>query len=1050
MFVQQLNQGGIPGLYSRVVQVYPDSLRGMSAAFDFATTYNTAGNDAGVLATTLPTETIDYTQSGPYALYNWELFLHLPLLVAKRLADNQRFEEALTWFHYIFNPTTVFNPVPAPVNGVSPGTPAKGDIPARFWNPKVFRDLGASDYATQAIESQLALVNQHNTNLEARVADWRNDPFDPNLVAAARPVAYQKAVVMAYISTLIAWGDQLFRGDTIESINEATQLYLMASQLLGPRPQNLRAIQPKVNSSYQDLGTSIDKFSNVVVDIENIVTVPPPATTGTPPTPTLLHTFYFCIPPNDQMLSYWDKVADRLFKIRHGMNVDGVSRPLALFEPPIDPGVLARATAAGVDIAAVLADAAVNIGCYRFQTLWGAAHDLCQDVRGLGSAILSALERRDSEEMARLRASQEVAVTTAVRDVKARQLDEAKANKEALDAARTMAQAKRDYYTGREFMNTAESLGQDLNTQAQHNEEAAIHHDRRAVWEAWLPSAHVGMSGFGGSPHFTLQFGTENLKMYVGALTSVLRGQAGINSRKAGQSTTLASYQRRQDEWTFQADLAAKEIEQLDKQIAAANLRIAIAQRELELQDLQIADAAANAELLQTKFTNQDLYSWMVSQLTSTYFNAYQLAYDLAKRASKAYSFELGVADPGFIQFGYWDSLHKGLVAGDKLLLDLRRLQAEHLNKNTRELELTKHVSLLQLDPQALIRLRETGSCDITLPEALFDADQPGHFYRRLKAVSVTLPCVTGPYTSVNATLTLLDHSIRNSTSLEGGYIETQTTNGLPSAQARFAYVSASAQSVALSTGRDDAGMFEVNLRDERYLPFEGTGAISRWHLELQQQNNQFDLATLSDVVLHTRYTARYVGDTYRQSVRDAYAAISPRPTWLQLLSARTEFPDAYARLFNPTGSGQRLDLVVGTMHFPFIPASQQITVTGVSAVLAFTNDNNYADYAAVATTQRLKARVGVTPSDGTLPTTSKPFVPDAVNVGNVPATAAVTLSVPPGPVTVGFVESELAGATTLLVTTETQADSSVLHRLVRDKIDDILIIIDYQVGPRT
>jgi hypothetical protein len=1051
VFLQQLNQGGIPGLYSRVVQVYPDSLRGMSAAFDFAATYNTATNPVGVLATPLPTETIDYAQAGPYALYNWELFLHLPLLVAKRLADNQRFEEALNWFHYIFDPMTVFDPVPAPITGVGAVTPAAGSIPARFWNPKVFRDLGMSDYATQAIEQQLALLNQGDANLMARVADWRNDPFDPNLVAAARPVAYQKAVVMAYISTLVAWGDQLFRGDTIESINEATQLYLLASQLLGPRPQSVRAIQPSDDKSYSDLSGTIDTFSNALANVENIVSVPPPATTpsGTPPTPSPLLTFYFCIPPNDQMLSYWDLVADRLFKIRNGMNIDGVSRPLSLFDSPIDPGVLARAAAAGIDIAAVLSDAAVNIGCYRFQTLWGTAHDLCQDVRGLGSAILSAIERRDGEEMARLRASQEVAVTTAVRDVKARQLDEANANKAALVVTRAMAQARRDYYSSREFMNEKEVLGETLNQQAQNNDAAAQQHERRAVWEAWLPSTNIGVSGFGGSPHATVGFGTENLRMYVSALTALQHGQAAINSRQAGIATTHASYERRSDEWAFQADLANKELNQIDQQLAAADLRIAVAQRELDIQDLQISNAAANVELLQTKFTNQELYDWMVSQLSSTYFNAYQLAYDLAKRASKAYTFELGQPDPGFIQFGYWDSLHKGLVAGDKLLLDLRRLQAAHLNNNTRELELIKHVSLLRLDPQALVRLRETGSCDITLPEALFDADQPGHLYRRLKSLSVTLPCVTGPYTSVNATLTQLDHSVRNSLALDNGYLPTQTTNGLPS-DSRFAYVSASAQSIALSTGREDAGMFEVSLRDERYLPFEGTGSISRWHLEMQQQDNQFDLSTLSDIVLHVRYTARSGGDSYRGSVRDAYSHISPSPTAVQLLSARTEFPDAYARLFAPTGSGQHLELALGAQHFPFVPASQQITVTELRAIVTFTNDSHYDAYSKLDSGKRLTAHIGFTPNDGTVPTTPVPFALDTANLGNVPVTGPVALNAPIAPVTIAFVEGELANETTLLVQPETQPDSTVLHRLIRDQIDDILIAVSFQVGPTT
>ena len=67
---------------------------------------------------------------------------------------------------------------------------------------------------------------------------WIDDPFDPHGIARLRTTAYQKAVVMRYLDNLIA-GDQLFRRDTIESINEATQLYVLALELLGERPDTL-------------------------------------------------------------------------------------------------------------------------------------------------------------------------------------------------------------------------------------------------------------------------------------------------------------------------------------------------------------------------------------------------------------------------------------------------------------------------------------------------------------------------------------------------------------------------------------------------------------------------------------------------------------------------------------------------------------------------------------------------------------------------------------------------------------------------------------------
>jgi len=65
------------------------------------------------------------------------------------------------------------------------------------------------------------------------------------------------------------------------------------------------------------------------------------------------------------------------------------------------------------------------------------------------------------------------------------------------------------------------------------------------------------------------------------------------------------------------------------------------------------------------------------------------------------------------------------------------------------------------LDPLALITLKETGQCVVSLPEALFDMDYPGHYMRRLKSVSLTIPCVAGPYTSINCELTLVSSQIR-------------------------------------------------------------------------------------------------------------------------------------------------------------------------------------------------------------------------------------------------------------------------------------------------
>ena len=85
---------------------------------------------------------------------------------------------------------------------------------------------------------------------------------------------------------------------------------------------------------------NLDLFSNVLVNVENIVVAPEPPQamvqgTATPPSlpqfPARGSTLLFCIPPNEQLLAYWGTVAQRLYNIRHCLNLQGVAQPLPLY-----------------------------------------------------------------------------------------------------------------------------------------------------------------------------------------------------------------------------------------------------------------------------------------------------------------------------------------------------------------------------------------------------------------------------------------------------------------------------------------------------------------------------------------------------------------------------------------------------------------------------------------------------------------------------------------------------------------------------------------------
>ena len=926
LFIKELNAWGIRGLLNRPIQIKPTSLPGAPAAFDFAA-YQP---ESTVMAP--PEESVDFDYRGTYAPYNWELFFHVPFYLANKLSANQRFEEALEWFHYIFNPMST------DTSTQDLDTPAQ-----KFWITKPFYETTKADYYAQKIQNILSAIARGDAGLRAQVQEWRDNPFNPHLIARMRTVAYQKNVLIKYLQTIIAWGDFLFGQDAIESINEASQLYILAASILGTRPRAVPRKYPvPVKTYYQLQAEGIDGFGNVLTEIENLVPEAPTSTPSRDESPDLprLDVLYFGIPNNDKLLSLWDTVEDRLFKIRHCMNLQGIVRQLPLFEPPIDPALLVKATAAGLDIGTVLSDLNAPLPLYRFTTMVDRAQAVCDEVKQLGAAMLSALEKRDAEGLAALRAEHETRMLDHVRNIRRQQVDEALRSKEALDESRHVTETRRAHFQKLvdEGWSDWEKAWLGLTIGAMTAETAATVLNSIGSAMALLPELDGGVSGFGGSPTVKLKYGGKNISHSLVNAAGVLKGVAGVAQMQAGMTSMIAGYERRGQEWELQVALADKELPQIDKQIAAADLRHQLAQKELDGQDLAITNAAAEAEYLATKFTNQELYDWMVGQISTVYFQSYTLAYDLARRAERAFRYELGLSDSSYIQFGYWDSLRKGLLAGERLAYDLARLRAAYLEQNRREYELTKHISVAQLDPVALLKLRQNGECFLDVPEAVFDLDYPGHYFRRIKSVSLSIPCVTGPYTTIACTLTLTGNSIRkDATLLDGAYARDRETD-----DPRFRDQVGAVQSIATSDGQNDDGMFQLDFRDERYLPFEGAGAISSWHLKLNHGFAPFDFATIPDVVLHLRYTAREGGGVLAQGAKQEFAArlssislAEGRGGLTRLFDLRGEFPDQWYRFLHPTSPGGNQEITLGDLasRLPFFTRNRARKVRRIEVI---------------------------------------------------------------------------------------------------------------------
>ncbi|GHD82689.1 Tc toxin subunit A-related protein [Streptomyces goshikiensis] len=910
LFQSLLNRDGTRALLDRSVQLAPGA---QWPLFDFRSYAPTS-----LVSSDYPSETeVDFTPGGTYADYNWELFFHIPLLMAQRLSANQRFAEAQQWFHKIFDPTSR----------------SGGESPARYWITKPF--YLQKDYQRQRIEEILTALARGDEGERRRVEEWLAHPFQPDVVAKFRTTAYQKAVVMRYLDNLISWGDQLFREGTLESANVAAQMYVLAAELLGPRPVTVPPPNEPAPLSYAELRARGAAAPDPVTAAEHLI---PPG--GTEPPPTRISPglglgwlAYFRIPPNEKLLGYWDTVEDRLYKIRHCQDIEGVQRAFELFGAPIDPGLLVGALATGADLESVAQDLGGPLPHYRFTTMVAKAREYTAEVKSFGALLLAALEKRDAEALARLRSSHETALLDAVREVRSVQVTEAAHTVAALRQARTGAKKRQDYYATRRKMNAGEKTHEVLSGLGIGTQSIAAAIDMTVSVMRLLPELKLGSPTTIGATWGGTNLG-EALKGLSGSLSQI----AGTFHSGAALAATLAGYERRSEEWEFQKGQADSEIANHDAQIEAAVLRHEIARRELANHDLQAAHTREADRFLHDKYTGQELYDWMVGQLSTSYFQAYQLAYETAKRAERAMRYELGADGPPLVRFGHWDTLRKGLLAGERLGSDLNRLDAAYLAANAREFELSKSVSLAQIDPNALLTLKETGSCYVSLPEALFDLDTPGHYLRRIRTVSFTVPCVSGPYTSVNLTATLMRSSVRTDPRLPGNRYARQTPD------ARFRDYSGPVQSVVTSTGQDDSGLFETNLRDERFLPFEGAGVISEWRLSLPQEFRQFDYESIADAIMHLRYTARDGGSGFADratlELRDGlngWLHAHGGKGLMRTFSARRELGDQWYRFVS--GTTPQLRFAVSKRWFPRLFGGGDISLADPQIVLVLSTD---------------------------------------------------------------------------------------------------------------
>ncbi len=833
-----------------------------------------------------------FVRPGYARRYIEELFLHAPVALAEVLRQEERYEHAAEFLGVVFRPYA-------------------GEAENRF----SYEGFRRQDTAGPHFE--------HRDD-----SGYLENPFDPHAIAKIRPHTYARYVVMQAVENLLDWADTQYVRDTQESVDRARELYEAAGEILGldDLPPDLCATgyndllirvlkargynatvnwYPVLDGIWREVTRNgrIATHARAETELSKILAGNgsdgeqraeaaellirlrseedrPVRTIGEvfdnrerlrnntefwheaarwfasdstpnldrPPingdlTPTFFE-FGFCVPPNPAFDTLRFRVGANLAKIRQCQNYAGVHRTLDTYAAAADPTALIEAAAAGGgDIEGFTP--AEPPPLFRYSFLADRARHLASLAQHVESYLLSSLEKRDAADYSLLQAKSDLML---------------KREQVALEALRVREAADRVKLA---------TLQRDRSQFTSDHFDSLLTASTSALERLALDMMYVSLAL------------PSSISVTTGMSSGVSVGYSpsGILQTLAGIFNQQASYARRAEEWRYQRERAEWEIKIGDIGIDIADDQVAIVEQESEIAALSADLASKTVEFLAAQFTGPELYRWMVGELRKLYRRHLNLAVATAHAAQTALAFELQ-EQLSFIGYQYFEMKREGLLGGEKLMLDIERMEQHRIRRAERRQELTKTISLRSMMPVEFQQLRKTGQIEIATQAEWFDRDFPGHFMRLIKSVELSVVALVHPIDGMHATLT--SHGL--SRVVAGPPFVEETVLQHPP------------ETVSLSSGDSDSGLFQLRLDDPMLLPFEGMGCVTTWTLQMPKGSNRFDFSGLYDVLMTIRYTAR-ADAGHRVNV---VARLEQETGGNVFFGMKNTFPDAWFHFQNP------------------------------------------------------------------------------------------------------------------------------------------------------
>jgi hypothetical protein len=537
---------------------------------------------------------------------------------------------------------------------------------------------------------------------------------------------------------------------------------------------------------------------------------------------------------------------------------------------------------------------------YHYQTLIDRARQLVTAAQQIETTYLGALTNADVETYNLLKAQGDLNVANATVTLAQDQVTSATDAVALANDQQARAKDELKHYT--DLINAG--LNQD--------EQQGLHAMQTSVDE----------SAIGGIVSYLIGGAVAGLGGLLAGMGGLFQGFSQAENTQGQYFATQASYERRAQEWAYQQQLATDDVAASTDQIKAANDQLTVARQQSAIATIQQTNAQDIVTFLANKFTNADLYDWMSGVLGQAYRYFLQQATSTARLAEDQLAFERQQPALSVIQPDYWVPLtdltatgstssdRRGLTGAERLLADITQLDEYALGTDQRKLQLTKNISLSQLDPFAFQRFRDTGVVTFSTPESLFDQNFPGHYVRLISEVRVSVSALIPPAVGIRATLSNKGMS--------------RVVAGVPSF--REVIVLRVPESVALTASLNANGLFQLDPQSQLLRPFENLGVDTSWRLELPKPANPFDYSTIGDVLISIDYTALSSSEYRAQVLQQLNSSVSADRGY----SFTQTFTDAWYALNNVDPTAAAITVSFTTLAADFPPNVLNITMAQV------------------------------------------------------------------------------------------------------------------------